>query len=510
MSKPGDPANHRAEQTTRLEQAARPGPAAPQHALTEHDLTTRLDHLPDDERRGAGVPVPRRGGFRRITVAGPATRVDLAVPAGIPIASLLPGLLRHAVPERGEDGGAAHDGWVLARADGVRLDPARSLASESIHEGDLLVLHPAREKNFPPLYDDVVEVIGAEAVGSAWGARETRITCGAMCVLLGLGVAAAVAASTGRVGGVVVIVAGVLLLLAGGALSRAAGDLAAGTTAAVIAAPLAAVGAAQVLGAEWGRAHLLLAAAVVLVAAALGAVLVGGGDAVFAALAILGVSGVLGGLVAVVGNTGAAEAASVVAPLALAVTTVLPTLALRLARLPRPRLPRTAEDIAETSGGVDWEQTAAHVTRARALLTGMIAGAYATIATGIAVIAPAGNWGIALATVLAASAALRSRLFSDRAQVLAPMIATGVALAAIIGTLVAKYAGDDLRLVGFLLPVLVVCGLGAGTAAVASRHTGTSPRGSRLLDVAETILLVSVVPLVLAVWNVYSDLLELG
>jgi WXG100 protein secretion system (Wss), protein YukD len=103
------------------------------------------------------------GGFCRVQIAGPTTRVDLSVPTGVPLAALLPSIVSFA-----EQSGAAPQGWALSRLDGTRLDPAAALAAGGIREGDLLLLHPAHDRVGEPLYDDVVEVLGAGADGSAW------------------------------------------------------------------------------------------------------------------------------------------------------------------------------------------------------------------------------------------------------------------------------------------------------------------------------------------------------
>ncbi|MFD9961832.1 type VII secretion integral membrane protein EccD [Amycolatopsis sp. NPDC058986] len=461
-------------------------------------------------QQGAVRPGGTSDGFCRLTVAGPATRADISVPATVPLAQLLPMLLQHVLPDRPPDGGAAHGGWVLARGDGTRLDPARGLAANGVREGELLFLRPADERGAAPLYDDVVEVIGAGAVTSTWDTRAARVACGVIGVLTGLGAAALLLSTGGRTAGFLGVTLAALLLLGGGALARAAGDLAAGTVTAALAAPVGAAGSSVLLTASHTGAHVLLASAVVLVVAALGAVVVGGGDGTFAALAVVGLSGLLGALVALPASGTPERAAAVVAPLALALTTAMPTLALRLARLPRPSLPRNAQDVAQVTGQSSWDETSRRIDQARRLLTGLVAGINAVVAAGIVLLALGGTWPMVLAGVLLALVALRARLFAERAQRLASMAATAAALVALLAAVIARFAGDQDVMLGIVLPTVVLLGVFVGLAAIVQGRSVTGPRGARWLDIAESVLLLAVVPLVLAVWDIYAALMDIG
>ncbi|MCE7001599.1 type VII secretion integral membrane protein EccD [Kibdelosporangium philippinense] len=448
------------------------------------------------------------GGYCRIRLAGPRTRVDLAVPSGVPLAALLPTLLKHAVDEK-DEGEAG--GWTLSTIDGGALDPAASLTASGVREGDLLVLHPANDRNPPPLYDDVVEVIGENSIDSAWGTKQTRAACAVLITASVLGGLAAVAAGKGILPGILAAVACVLLLLGGGALSRALGDVPAGILGATLAIPAGAVAAASLLGGTWGAGHALLAFAVVLLVSALGPVVVGGGDAVFAAFTMIGVFGCLGSLIVVLDAGSPAAAAAVVAPLALAMTTLMPVLALRISRFPRPQLPRTVDDLANTPGQVEFDTVLQRVRRARLMLSGLVAGCHATIAVGIAILAAAGDaWAWSLAGVLFLLMLLRARLFREIPQVASPILAAVLALPAGAGVAVAQAAGNNTMLLGVVLPILLVGAAIATLVGIASGRHAPNPRTSRLLDIIETTLLLTVVPLALAVWGIYRLLLDLG
>src|SRR3954453_5372334 len=131
-------------------------------------------------------------GLARVTISAPQRRVDVALPEHVPLAELLPEVLRHAGEGLADDG-ERHGGWLLRRTDGMVLAAAQGLFSQGVRDGEVLHLVPARE-DWPELeYDDVVEAIaeGARRRGSAWTASSTRTaTLAAAGVLLGVGLIA--------------------------------------------------------------------------------------------------------------------------------------------------------------------------------------------------------------------------------------------------------------------------------------------------------------------------------
>jgi type VII secretion integral membrane protein EccD len=466
-------------------------------------------------RADAAPREPSANEFCRISVAGPRSRVDLAVPAAVPLARLLGALLRQAGEQVGPDGGVGHGGWVLRRPDGTRLDAARSLREQEVGEGDLLFLTHGRESDPPPLYDDVVELIGATGVRTAWSGRESRRMAAVLAGIAVLGAVLAVAGASGSVPGILALVAAVLMGGAGGLLSRAFGDIPAGVSAEVLAAPVAAVGAIKLLGFGPGLAglsagHLLLAVVVIAAVGAIGPVVVGGGDGVFAALITGSLLVAAGALVSLVSGIDAARAAALIVPLALTLTTLLPQLALNLARVPSPQVAGTADELERASGRLDFEEVTAKVAAARQLLSGMLAGTYfvATISVLI-LVGSRGVWSFVLGMVLLLLILLRSRLFRDAGQARMPWIAGSVILFGTAWTLAFRYAGNTGVLLGAVAPAAIVIVAVAGVAALASGRHKTSPRFSRMLDVCETVLLLGTIPLILAVWQVYPALLDI-
>ncbi|MFW6725084.1 type VII secretion integral membrane protein EccD [Streptomyces sp. MAR4 CNY-716] len=481
------------------------------------DLGTNLLHHPAQVPPGAGGRARDPGAagpaeFLRIGLAGPAGRADLAVPAGVPLAQLLPMLLRHVGAEAGPDGGVRHSGWVLRRADGTRLAAAGSLSGQGVVEGDLLFLGHGADDAAPPLYDDVVEVIGEHGVHRPWVATATRYAAAAFAALAVLTGCAALAVAPGALPGWLAPATAALVLAVGALLSRGFGDVRAGTFAGVLAAVPAAVGAVRLLGGDDGltAGQLMTACAVVTVVGVVGPVLVGGGDGAFAALVVAGPQGAAGLAVCVVWrNTGAAEAASLSAPLALALTTLWPPLALRVARVPAPHVAATAEDLERLPSQLAHERLVARIAAARGLLGGMAAGSLVVAGAATLVLFAATEvWAGVLGGVLTALILLRARLFRETGQV-TTALATGLATAAGAAAWTVVDGAGQASSLGVVLPAALTLALAAGVVALAAGRHRPNPRLSRALDVLETTLLLAVVPLVLAVWGVYATLLNL-
>lgn len=115
-------------------------------------------------------------GLARVTISAPQRRLDVALPEQVPLAELLPDVLRHAGVGLADDG-EQHGGWVLRRTDGGVLATAQALLPQGVRDGEVLHLVPARA-HWPELeYDDVVEAIadGARRRGGAWSPTATRV-----------------------------------------------------------------------------------------------------------------------------------------------------------------------------------------------------------------------------------------------------------------------------------------------------------------------------------------------
>lgn len=112
----------------------------------------------------------------RLVVVGPTSRVDLSVPVHVPLADLLPTLLRSLGADLA-DRGLEHSGWVLQRLGEAPLDEDSTTEDLALVDGDVLHLRP-RSEQIPPLdFDDLVDGV-ATGIGNRtglWRPETTRL-----------------------------------------------------------------------------------------------------------------------------------------------------------------------------------------------------------------------------------------------------------------------------------------------------------------------------------------------
>lgn len=459
-------------------------------------------------------------GLARVTISTPQRRVDVALPEQVPLAELLPEVLRHAGDGLADDG-ERHGGWVLRRTDGAVLATAQALLPQGVRDGEVLHLVPARAE-WPELeYDDVVEVIadGARRRGAAWSPRATRAaTLAGAAVPLAVGLAAVLAAGPGQPAGWPVAVAAavaLLLVLAGTAASRAYGDGPAGAALGGYALPFAAAAGALAVRSgdpvglagplRWvGGPELLAGAVGLLLGSVLGLLGVASRARIFVAGAATGAAGAaaaLGGLLLDPAGTAAVLLAVLVFALG-----GLPLLALRLGKVPLPPVTLPAGTPGPGPDGArdlpDRGRVHAAVARTEEVLTGLLLGhAVLAVAATTVLVGVGGPAGRLLAAVGCAVLLLRARLFvAVRHRV--PAVAAGLAGYALLGAVLVRGGEPAARLalaVGGVLLALIAVAAGATYA-----RRPVSPYLGRLADLADTALVVSVVPVACAVLDLYD------
>ncbi|MDT5029281.1 MAG: hypothetical protein QOE61_5707 [Micromonosporaceae bacterium] len=447
-------------------------------------------------------------GLARVTIRAPRRRLDLAIPHQVPLAELLPEVLRRA----GEvtDGGAsamAPGGWVLRRGDGASLSGAKALAPQGVRDGDVLYLVP-RNLIWPePDYDDVVEEIaaGARKHGRSWDAAATRLFClvaAGLVLLTGLGVLFAVGAG---LPGLVAAAVALVLLCAGSMLSRALGDGVAGAAAAGFALPYAAASgvllfAGDVPASRLSAGQVLVGSAALLLASVVGAVAVGHGLRVFAA----GVTaGIFAGLGASLGFALTAPgAASILIVALVGGIGVAPLLAVRLGKLPLPMV-TAAPDLLAAERRPEPPRVLAAVIRADEILAGSLLGISVVAVGCVAVLAATtGLAGPLLGGLASAALLLRARLFPSVAARL-PLLGAGLIGLAVTAWASLGLAGDVLRLVALAAGSVAVVGLLATAATAHRRRAGGSPYLGRIADIVDVATVVALAPVACAVLDLY-------
>lgn len=451
--------------------------------------------------------------FSRVTVVAPRTRIDVALPADVAVADLLPMLLEMA-KEVTPDGGARHGGWCVARLGEAPLEPSRTLASLGVVDGDLLQLRRRSENPPPPLYDDVVDAIAESQPASfrPW-TKETAHRIGHAAAVLALLAAAAAVLLAGPFGGGTnglgaAIAAGVTAILAVTIGATVAHVYQGPTTGVVIAAagglPMAFVCGLYVVPGSPGRANLLLACVFTLIVAAGSIMVVGTGHTVFVAAGTASGLGAIAFLIATLIAEPTAGIAAGAAAVALAGLSILPRITIQLAKLPLPSVPRDAEDLREDTGFPDFKVIERRTGLAHEYMTGMIIGCgiVAALSAILAASGP-GYWGVLEGGAVAAVLLLRGRTYANGAQAVA-LLLTGMLAAAglLIGWLAEATPLNRLVMVFGVLLVVAAATLVIGIVFPEQRF---SPVLRRSVDVLEALLIVSVLPLALAVMNLYSN-----
>ena len=465
-------------------------------------------------------------GLARVTINAPHRRVDVALPEHVPLAELLPEVLRHAGEGLADDG-EKHGGWVLRRTDGVALATSQGLFPQGVRDGEVLHLVPARN-DWPELeYDDVVEAIaeGARRRGSAWTPDSTRsATLAAAGVLLGLGlIAVLLAGPAWDASAIVGLGVAIVLALAGVTASRAYGDAKAGAALGAYAMPYAFAGGAVLVASNdrvgvllpfpWlGDSELLAGSVALLMVAVLGGVGVAAMQRLFTAGVVVGLLGALAAVTSMF--TSAVGAAAALISVLVCGIGALPLLAIRFGKMPTP--PVTLPTGIDSSSGFtgvgnsldaarerpDRATVFAAVTRTEELLAGMLLGHAVLAAGAFLVLGTAGTLSARiLMGVSSAALLLRSRLFVTLRQRV-PLV---------VGGLIGTFAlGFDLvwHTSALLLTGVTVVGLALAIITVVAGATYSrrppSPYLGRAADLFDTLVVVSVIPVACAVVGLYS------
>ncbi|MFF6981110.1 type VII secretion integral membrane protein EccD [Streptomyces sp. NPDC008343] len=489
------------------------------------------------------MPTTRSTGFRRIIVAAPDSRIDVALPDDIPLAHLYPEILRLSgqSPAPG-----APVGYHLVRRDGTVLDEARSLATQRVVDGEFLLLRPFSDSLPPAVFDDVSHATASAVTRdrALWNdelLRGAGLFGGSVLLTLLAFVAWSSDPRHDMYGlpGIVAAVSGLVLLAIATVRARVYGDR--GSSVAFGIGALANLGVAGSgllalsAGEGIGRLQFLLACAAVLVGSVVLVILTPSGDSLFVASAFASAIGMLLTFVAILTDMRPAETAAVCSPLALGALAFLPGLATRFARLPigfDP--PRTAvgsgyddadsdADGSEGSAAIDADRIAAQARRGHELLLGLVGGC-ALVATGGAAVLGFSDdlWAQLLALATGLALLMRARLFRHTVQV-ACTLAAGLASLVLLGLglslnppgqmVLEAVRGDgsalDVRLVWLSVAVAIVAGAMAAIALVVPSK-GITPFWGRFLEIAETFVLLTLLPLCLAVFGAYQQMRSLS
>jgi len=441
----------------------------------------------------------------RVVLVTPNGPVEMALPAGVPIADLLPTVVHHANGGRPNAG----DDWVLQRFGEVPLDEVRTPAQLKIRDGETLHLRP-RVNTLPAVHFD--DLIDGVATGMRhrkdrwrdWMTRRALLAVAGLALLIGMAVlmlAGPVAARAAAAGGTALA-----LVIGGTVASRAFGEPSAGVLLGAAAVPYA--GLAGLLGVTaplpppLAAANMFAAAAGAGLAALLAGAAVGAARPAFGAVVLTGAAASAGGLLATTGGLASWQAGAVVAAATITASTLIPTVSFWLAKLRLPALPTGPEDLSADVEPYAVGQLLDRAAAADRYMTAMFAAAGAVVAAGLALLAPAGGpVEVALTLAICGVLLLRTRAMTSAYQRLATL---GPALLG-LGLLVLHFAASPALLVRMYWLVITL-----GAAGVAAAFAGVLP-GRRLLpywgrigDITEYVVAIAILPLTLGLLGVFG------
>jgi type VII secretion integral membrane protein EccD len=451
------------------------------------------------------------GEMCRLTVYGPASRIELAVPAYVPLADLLPTFLAHLGGELPTTG-LAHGGWVLQRLGEPALDDDLGTAALGLYDGDSVHLRPRADQLPPVDFDDLVDGVatGIADRRDGWRPELTRRTLlGLLAVLLAFGLALVPGAGSGSRTAVLAGVAALVLILAAGAASRAVGDAAGGRLLAVGGVGYAALaGLTTPAGADPSPTGLHLftaggtigAGAAAAVAGVLAYFLTGTDGPLWTAAALGGgIVAVAAALVPVAGAS-AAGAAAVGLILTLVAGIGVPTFAARTAGLRIASLPTSAAEFQTDIDPVPSRDVLDRTVLADRYVGALYLGLGAAAAGFLLVLAAAPGWAApTLAGAAAALLLLHARELRTARQRLSALVPAVLGALAVVWS---QTAGPDRRefaVIGLAAVIAVVALL--GRALPGKRLL---PHWGRVADITHTAAAISLVPLALAVLDLFA------
>ncbi|GHH21958.1 type VII secretion integral membrane protein EccD [Streptomyces rubradiris] len=472
-------------------------------------------------------------GFCRVTIVAPDSRIDVALPDDVPVADLYPEILRLS---RQSPAAGAPVGYHLVRTDGTVLDSARSFAAQRILDGELLTLRPFAESLPPAVFDDVAEAVASSVTKQhkLWSGDLTRAAG-----LVGGGVLPALLAFVAwtadprhdmhGLAGILAAVTGVLLVVLSAVRARVYDDRGSAVALGLGALPNIGVAGSGLLplsaGEGIGRLQFLLACAAVLVAALVLALCSPHGDGPFVAFVFASAVALVAVFIATLTGWAPRETAALCAPVAVCALAFLPSMSMRFARLPigfenpsggtAPRPAYGNEPAAQEP--VDTERIEAQARRGHELLVGMVGGC-ALLAIGATAVLGFSDdaWAQLLALATGVAMLMRAGMFRYTAQV-APVLAAGLTCLVLLGlglalnppqhVMRAALAGDrtdlDIRTIWLIAAIALATALVTALGLILPRG-GPTPFWGRFLEICEGFVLLTLIPLALAVFDVYA------
>ncbi|SDO40067.1 type VII secretion integral membrane protein EccD [Microbacterium sp. ru370.1] len=424
----------------------------------------------------------------RLSVQSEGRRLDIAIPAQVPVIEFLPGFARSLGVL---DASMTSAGYALQRADGSTVDPSLGASAQGIVDGEVLTLVRGGLVAQPRVYDDIVEaVIDATAQQNRpWTTRDNARTALAVSLAL-LGVCAVLLLAAGRAlpFGALVAGGGALVLLVVSAVVARLGQREAGQGLGMAASVFAAIAGFLAVPASFDMWGWPLAAA-------------GGGAFIVAGVALALTREraelqltplVAGGALGVTGTLAAFFPAPTVWTLMVGVVATLagalPWLAMSTTRL-RVASPQNDVEIFADPQPIDADDIAARVAQGKRILIALRLALAVAIIVATPLVAAQNATGAIVCALAFAGMMFPSRQTYARSGVLTVM-ATGI-LGLVVAGVVASLAQPGLR-IGILVVLLIAT---VSVVTVTLLAPKTRLRLIRVADTAELLVLAALLPL---------------
>jgi type VII secretion integral membrane protein EccD len=424
----------------------------------------------------------------RLSVQSEGRRLDIGIPAQVPLIEFLPGFARSLGVL---DPSMTYAGYALHRADGSVLDVAVGAAAQGVEDGEVLTLVRGGLVAQPRVYDDIVEaVIDATAQQNRpWTPKDNARTALSVSLTL-LAVCAVLLLAAGPSLGFGALVAGggAIALLSVAAVVARLGQLEAGQGLGVAAAVFAALAGYLAVPAAfpvWGWPLAAAGGAAFVVAGVALALMPERAEVQLAPLAA-------GGILAVTATLAAFFPPAAVYALAVGVVATLsgalPWLALSTTRV-RVISPQSDAEMFTDPVPIDADDVARRMALGKRILIALRLAIGIVILAATPLVAAQDPVGAALCALAFAGMMFPSRQTYARSGVLAVMAIGTVGLA--VAGLTAALAQPDLRVA--LLIVLAVATVCVVTVTLLAPKTRM--RLLRVADTIELLVLASLLPL---------------
>lgn len=454
----------------------------------------------------------------RLTIVAQHTQVDLALPAEVPVALLIPGIVdlitTHGRSNEFDDvvEQSEPSEWVLARVGQSPLSATLSLNEHGVRDGELLMLESAQHGAPQPLFDDIMYSVAAAGADSyrRWTPGSARLMGSVAAVIATVAGCFALIwdarAADDIIGAVVSVVLTVLFVTAGSVVGRVYRDAESALVLCGCALPTAATAGFLLVPDQVSWAHALMGTALTGATAVVALRMSTAGLRVFTATTTIAVLLIPAELVGTLTSQSVQAITAVLTGVALATIALAPRISMMLAKLPLPGVPSPGAEPGDDDAASALSFTALRerAANARRFMSGMIIGA--TILTAGAAIATAETGGgrvdwpaIALAATCAAVLMFRGRTYAGAEQAFS-VIAGGFAI--LIGLLIGAGITADAPLAVFGAAIAVA--LLALVLGIVAPNETFSPPLRRAAELAEYACAAAVIPLVCWVAELYA------